>query len=471
MSVSPDARAAAIAVNRFGLGARVDEALPAEPQSWLLAQFAQYTALPPAWSALPSSAALVVDYANQLRAVREAGSDAAEQAARQTLRRDTQSHYRAAVNARATVALTTPAPFVERLVHFWANHFAVSIDKAPLASLAGAFEAEAIRPHVLGRFEDMLLAVERHPAMLLYLDQSRSIGPGSAAGQRAARLNPERQRGLNENLAREILELHTLGVRSGYGQADVTELARALTGWSIGGVQGTPYTQAGNAMPGAYNFFPALHEPGARTVLNRAYAQRGEAQAMAVLRDLAASPATARHVAQKLARHFVADVPPPALVDRLAQAFLRSGGALPEVYQVLVQAPEAWESTAAKFKTPWDWMVSALRGLGWKELRERRGVQVPAAMAQLGQTIWRPGSPAGYDDMAASWAAPDALMRRVELAQRLAAQSGGMLDARSVALQWLPGGLAPATATTIERAESPAIALALLLACPEFLRR
>lgn len=326
MSVSSDARTAAIAVNRFGLGARVDEPLPAEPQSWLLAQFAQYNAQPAAWSALPSSAVLAVDYANQFRAVREAGSDAAEQAARQTLRRDAQTHYRAAVNARATVALTTPAPFVERLVHFWANHFAVLIEKAPLASLAGAFEAEAIRPHVLGRFEDMLLAVERHPAMLLYLDQSRSIGPGSVAGRRAARLNPERQRGLNENLAREILELHTLGVRSGYGQADVTELARALTGWSIGGVQGTPYTQAANAMPGAYNFFPALHEPGTRTVLNRDYAQRGEAQAVAVLRDLAASPATARHVAQKLARHFVADVPPPALVDRLTQAFLRSGG-------------------------------------------------------------------------------------------------------------------------------------------------
>lgn len=473
MSTPSDAKLAAIALNRFGLGARAGEPLPPDPKGWLLTQFERYTPQPAAWAALPSGPALVVEYANLFRVVRETTSDAAaEQAARRTLARETQRQYRAAVNARAGTALDTPAPFVERLVHFWANHFAVSIEKAPVANLAGAFEAEAIRPHVLGRFEDMLLAVEHHPAMLLYLDQARSTGPGSPAARRAARINPERPRGLNENLAREILELHTLGVRSGYSQEDVTELARALTGWSIGSLPGTPYSAGQGGVPpgtpGAFMFYPALHEPGARTVLGRRYEQLGESQAQAILRAVAALPATAQHIANKLARHFVADTPPPALVERLAAAFLQSGGDLPSVYRALVESPEAWNPAQAKFKTPWEWALSALRGLG---LRELQGMPLAPALAQLGQPVWRPGSPAGYDDIAASWAAPDALVRRVELAQRLAAQAGSTLDARALGPQLLPGAFSPSTATLIERAESPATALALLLASPEFLRR
>src|SRR4030095_2566219 len=182
-------------------------------------------------------------------------------------------------------------PFVERMVHFWSNHFAVSVEKPGVTAIAGAFEAEAIRPHALGRFPDMLLAVERHPAMLPYLDQARSIGPNSPAALRAAERNPDRRRGLNENLAREIMELHALGVRSGYDQEDVTELARAMTGWTIGGV----LPQMQGTSPGAFVFVPALHEPGSRTVLSRRYDQPGEAQAEAMLRDLASLPATARH--------------------------------------------------------------------------------------------------------------------------------------------------------------------------------
>jgi uncharacterized protein (DUF1800 family) len=220
--------------------------------------------------------------------------------------------------------------------------------------------------------------------------------------------------------------------------------------------------------PGAFVFRPRLHEPGVRTVMGKQYAQTDEAQPLAVLHDLANSPATAHHIAEKLARHFVADTPPPALVDRLARVFSDTGGDLPSVYRALADAPEAWPSAPAKFKTPWDWTVSSLRGLGRIDLQ---GVRAAPLLTQLGQQVWRPGSPAGYDDIAASWAAPDALVRRVELAQRFAARAGDRLDARTLGPQLLPGALSDATASAVSRAESAPTALALLLVSPDFLRR
>jgi uncharacterized protein (DUF1800 family) len=447
--------ATSIALNRFGLGARPDEPAPADPKGWLLAQFERYQPLPAAWAAQPRTGAQLATYLARQRSVREA-DDSRKQAARQMLQRDAREAYLAAVGARAGAALQTPAPFVERLVHFWANHFAVSIEKPAVLGLAGAFEADAIRPHVLGRFEDMLLAAERHPAMLLYLDQANSIGPQSPAGRRLAERDPARRRGLNENLGREILELHTLGVRTGYSQADVTEFARALTGWSVAGEAGplAATHPEPERIAAGFQYRPVLHEPGVRTVLGRSYSQPGEAQALAVL--------------HKLARHFVADEPPPAVVDRLADAFLRSGGHLPTVYAALVESPEAWAAAPAKFKTPWDWAVSSLRGLGRRDVG---GMPMAAMLNQLGQPVWRPGSPAGFDDVAASWAAPDALLRRVELAQRFASQAGDAIDARALAPRLLPGALGEASASAIARADSAASGLALLLVSPEFLRR
>jgi len=464
---APAPAASAIALNRFGLGARPGEPEPSDPRGWLLAQIAQYQPAPKAWSGQPAASTLVVEYQQQIRSLRQA-DEAATATARQALRQNARGHYLSAVQARTQSALDTPTPFVERLVHFWANHFAVSVDKSVVLSMAGAFEAEAIRPHVLGRFEDLLLAAEQHPAMQLYLDQARSVGPDSPAAQRAARRNPERARGLNENLAREIMELHTLGVRSGYRQEDVTEFARAMTGWSLGGLPQAGQTAAADGEPGAFAFHPQLHEPGPRTVLGRRYEQPGEGQARAILHDLATAPATARHIATKLACHFVADTPPPALVDRLADAFTRSGGDLPTVYRTLIEAPEAWSASAAKFKTPWDWMLSSLRGLGVDQLRS---LQVAPLMAQLGQPIWRPGSPAGYDDIAASWAAPDALVRRVEVAQRLATRLGDATDPRTLGPELLPGSLSNSTASAVARAESASTGVALLLVSPDFLRR
>lgn len=452
--------APAIALNRFGLGARPDEAAPADPQRWLLSQFDRYEALPGPWQPLPRTPALVDAWLAQQRAARQA-PEGLRAGVREAYLRKARDEYVAAAGARAGSALQAPAPFVERLVHFWSNHFAVSVDKLLVVGLAGGFEADAIRTNVLGRFEDLLLAAVRHPAMLLYLDQAQSIGPGSQAGLRAQE-RQQRRRGLNENLAREILELHTLGVRSGYTQDDVTEFARALTGWTL------PADDGGDAGAATFRFVRALHEPGPRTVLGRSYAEGGEQQARAIIHDLANAPATARHVATKLARHFVADDPPPALVQRLADAFSRSGGDLPTVYRELVASPEPWQPAAAKFKSPWEWAISSLRALGRTDIPP---MQATNLMNQLGQPVWRPGSPAGYDDVAGTWAAPDALIRRVELAQRIAGQAGNTVDARALAPRVLPGALGETTAGAIARADSGATALALLLVSPEFLRR
>jgi uncharacterized protein (DUF1800 family) len=371
-------------------------------------------------------------------------------------------------SARLVSALTTRTPFVERLVHFWANHFAVSVDKLPTVGLAGLLEFEAVRPNVLGRFGDMLLAVEQHPAMLTYLDQAKSIGPNSQAAQRARQRG--NNRGLNENLAREILELHTIGVNGGYTQADVTEFARALTGWTVGGVQGTRLSRyvQGAGQPGSFLFAEVLHEPGARRMVGRSYAQAGESQARAILSDLATHPSTARHLATKLARHFAADEPPPAMVERLARAYLSSGGHLPTVYRAIIDSPEAWVERPAKFKTPWEWTVSSMRALSAREVRPGLG---PKFLIQLGQPTWQPGSPAGWGDTAANWTGPDAMLRRVDAVQRLASGAGAEVDPRAVAERVLPGVLSNATRTAIERAESPQQGLALLLVSPEFMRR
>ena len=453
--------APAIALNRFGLGARPDEPAPADPQRWLLSQLDQFEARPTPWKPVAHTPALVEVWLAQQRAARQA-PEGQRSGIREAYLRRGRDAYVAAVGARTSSALQASAPFVERLVHFWSDHFAVSVDKLLVVGLAGGFEADAIRPNVLGHFEDLLLAVVRHPAMLLYLDQAQSIGPGSLAGQRAQDRLP-RGRGLNENLAREILELHTLGVRSGYTQQDVTEFARALTGWTL------PSDESGQGAEATFRFVRALHEPGARIVLGRSYADDGEQQARAIIHDLVSAPATARHIAGKLARHFVADDPPPALVGRLADTFARTGGDLTSVYRELVASPEAWQPALAKFKSPWDWGISSLRAVGRRELP---AMQATYLMNQLGQPVWRPGSPAGYGDLAATWAAPDALIRRVQTAQRLAEQAGNAVDARTLAVRVLPGGaLSEATAGVIARADSGGTALALLLVAPEFLRR
>ena len=472
----------AIALNRFGLGARSADGVPADRKAWLLSQFDRFEARPQALATVPPRSDVVRQLADYISEQRMAGQakrmaaamptgaapDKPGDSAKRFLRRGIRDDYVAMAGARLNAALTSRSPFVERLVHFWANHFAVSIDKLPVIPVAGLLEFEAIRPHVLGKFSDMLIAVEQHPAMLLYLDQAQSIGPDSRAGQAIA-ARGGKKRGLNENLAREIMELHTLGVRTGYTQADVTEFARALTGWTVSGLgRGPAARMLGGGPAGEFAFAELIHEPGERTIMGRRYGADGERQARAILLDLAANPATARHIATKLARHFAGDDPPQAMVDRLTRAYLKSGGDLPTVYRAIIDSPEAWAAQPLKFKTPWEWSVSALRALDQTEIEPD---VAGALMTQLGQPTWKPGSPAGFDDIAASWAAPEALVRRVEVAQRIADRVGSSVDPRAIAEKVLPGSLGEPTRTAIARAESPAEGLALLLVSPEFVRR
>ena len=501
----------AIALNRFGLGRRPWEALPADPRGYLLGQFACFSPTMPGGDGLASHGAMAEDILEYRAAIVNAALRAkagmaappvaspaanapmtapgaasampgkspvsdAKKAARVEMRQFARAQYIAQVGVRVRSAVATDTPFVERLVHFWANHFAVSVEKLESTAFAGLMEFEAIRPHVTGKFEDMLIAVEQHPAMLLFLDQARSIGPDSAFGGRARPLAAGlgRKIGLNENLGREILELHTLGVRSGYTQADVTEFARALTGWTVSGLGAGPYARRqADVAPGDFIFSSQLHEPGARTILGKRYAQDGEAQARIVLGDLARHPATARHLATKLARHFVTDNPPPGLVARLEKAYLSSGGDLPTIYRALVDAPESWTPAPAKFRDPWLWTVAALRTTSGKNGTIPGDIpdkQIANWFNQLGQPVWKSGSPAGWDDVAASWAAPDALLRRVELAQRFAMILPANADARGLAPELFGAALSPSTRAVLANAESPKQALALMFAAPEMLR-
>lgn len=314
----------AIALNRFGYGYRRGQELPGDPRAWLRRQIDDYQAVPSALRGRDLSASAVVRETRELSDVRmmrsrvkKAGNPTEEalaevKAARQEFSRDTRGDYYADVALRGRIAIESDTPFIERLVHFWANHFAVSIDKSTIAPILGHHEFAAVRPNVTGNFRTLLRAASLHPAMLAYLDQEKSMGPNSALLSRRRNRNPDFNRGLNENLGREILELHTLGVGGGYAQADVTELARALTGWIL---EGTPRAERG-ALPMANGaaFLERVHEPGMRKILGRSYAQAGAEQALAILDDLAVHPATARHIATKLARHFAGDEPPPSLV-------------------------------------------------------------------------------------------------------------------------------------------------------------
>ena len=483
MTTAINMSAAAIAVNRFGLGTSLtSDIAPTDAKKWLTSQFEQYQIMPNTWANQRKTSEIVADLAQYQMQARNTNSNDKESVKRD-FRRDVRDDYLAAVKARAETSLTTTTPFIERLVHFWANHFAISVEKPAVTDLAGAFELEAIRPYVLGNFKDLLFAVEKHPAMLLYLDQVNSIGPNSRAAERLSARDPNKKRGLNENLAREILELHTLGVRSGYTQTDVTEFARALTGWSVAGAGNNKDKNAKdkNSIEGANGFVfrPQIHEPGSRTIMGKTYGisktyyQSDMAQAEAVLADLATAQATAAHIATKLARHFAGDTPPASLVDKLSKAFTSSGGNLSSVYRALIDAPEAWQPAPAKFKTPWEWLISSLRGLGYLNTGKQNleGINPAQILNQLGQPVWKPGSPAGYDDIADTWAGPNALLRRVEIAQRLAAPFGDKLDARTLAEKILAGSISTATKTAIGRSESATTGLALLLVSPEFLRR
>ncbi|HUG71799.1 MAG TPA: DUF1800 domain-containing protein [Steroidobacteraceae bacterium] len=455
---------AAVAANRFGLGAKPGQ-LGTQGSDARDALRAQLEGPAPLIGAtLPASHSVVA--AAQARRDNAAGANAQVRPgadvvnAAQTVREIYAPAHAAEMLARYRHAVATERSFVERLVHFWSNHFAVSVDKLAVLGLAGAMEREAIRPHVLGNFADLLLAVEQHPAMLLYLDNQQSMGPNSTAARQADRRG--RELGLNENLGREILELHTLGVGGGYSQQDVRALATIISGWSVGGGQGR---QRGGE-PGRFHFRAAFHEPGAQVLLGKRHADDGVRQGERALRDLALQPATARHLATKLVRHLVADDPPAALVEQVAAAYLRADGDLPSTYRALLAAEQSWEQPLAKFKTPSDYIHSA-----WRALELPVAPRDPRLFEQLGQPQLRPGSPAGWPDRSADWDSGAALMKRLEWAQEQGAMLGSRRNARQVAAACLGAVWSPASDQAVARAQDATQALALLLAAPEFMRR
>ena len=472
MALDPKAQAA-LALHRFGVGPRAGSiaAIASDPRGALLAELDRPGAGRISDADLLTSgvaARVAFAYQQAQRVARQAeraaqpatapGSGGAPEMKDQTPPASAprpnpgpsvpQQIYLAEAKARIHAALAADIGFVERLVWFWSNHFCVSADKGNVRQICGAYEREVIRANVLGRFGDMLLAAESHPAMLIYLDNARSIGPDSMAGLR-------QKRGLNENLAREILELHTLGVRTVYTQDDVTRFANVITGWTV-----VPFRQ--DALRGGeFDFNPRMHQPGAQTVIGKSYSDGGLEQGRAVLATLARHPATAKHVATKLARHFVADEPPPALVDRLAKRFLATQGDLKEVGKALVAAPESWEAPRAKLKRPGEWVVAALRAVG---VTPAEIGPVMQAHNLLGEPLWRPSAPKGFADESAPWL--DGLAQRLDIANQFARRLGAEPDPRDVFEEALAPLASAETRQAITRAESRPQALALL-----FMRR
>ncbi|MBD9478204.1 DUF1800 domain-containing protein [Pseudoxanthomonas sp. PXM02] len=458
-------REAVSAANRFGLGARpgtlgrIDD-----PRDWLHAQLAVAPVASPA--ALPSSADYLqaeYDYQRDRREARQAGTSGnAAMGFRERFGRQQQAE----LGWRYRQAVVTEQDFVERLVRFWSNHFAVSVDKRTATLYAAPMEREAIRPHATGNFADLLLAVEQHPAMLRYLDNVRSVGEQSRLAERQRRRaqgGAVQRTGLNENLAREILELHTLGVDGGYTQDDVRELARAITGWSVPAAREREAAGVGTA----FKFRPNAHEAGPRAVLGRRYAANGEAQGRAILRDLAMHPATARHVCGKLARHFISDTPPPAVIERMATVWQRSGGALRLVYTALIDSDEAWSADARKLKTPDDFVVSTLRSTGTATVAQPRALA--GLLGRLGQPPFAPRSPEGFADGTADWSGADAVWKRIQAAQSLAETAATEdPDPLRTAANVFGDALDADTLTAVRRAESPREGMALLFASPAF---
>jgi uncharacterized protein (DUF1800 family) len=466
----------AIATNRFGLGARPTDAarIGPDPEAWLLEQLG---ARPQIGGDSRPGSARMLEQITELRLARQAlqaqrnnAAIAVDEDSIREYARFIAQQYQVQAGTGLTAAIGAEQPFRERLVRFWENHFAVSADKQPIGAIVGLYRDEAIRPHVSGNFRDLLQAVVSHPAMLLYLDNPASIGPNSLLGRRAAQ---RRGAGLNENLAREILELHTLGVDGGYRQDDVIELARALTGWSVVGAGGTERLGAmarrltgsdEGGTPGEFAFRSIVHEPGTKTILGRRFAEDGVDETRAILGFLAGRPETARFIATKLARHFVADEPPAELIDRLAATYLEHDGELEPVYRELVLAPAAWREPRAKYKTPQEFLISVYRGLGTVP----QGNAAVAVATQLGQRPQTPGSPAGWPDLAAHWNSGDALLKRIEWTTVLGASIGDRIDAVARLNAVLGEAASATTRQGLSRAESGAQAVALLFGAPEF---
>jgi uncharacterized protein (DUF1800 family) len=471
----------ALAVNRFGLGARPGEVERASgnPKAWLTAQIAPAPQpVSASGQAFASGAQLVADL-TQFRQQRRQARQQNDTAAFKDFARQQRQVLIDEMSARFNLGFSTDRPFAERLVWFWTNHFTISTQNAGTGSLAGAYEREAIRPFIAGKFEDMLFAVATHPAMLVYLNNAQSIGPDSRAGEMS-------KRGLNENFGRELMELYSLGVDGGYTQADVIALAKLLTGWSVaaGPAPNAPFARlmqanfTGNAPPGAssgFQFFPNRHEPGSVTLRGKTYAG-GYEGGRAAIHDLAHDPATARFIAGKFAVHFISDTPPPASVAKLEQVFRDTGGDLKALAATVVEDPAAWTPGPGKMRPPVDFVTASYRLLALPQgsNAQRQTQAAMQACRMMGQFPMAAPSPKGWSDQSSDWSGPDAVLSRIAFARQLAERLPADIPAAQVvqvADEALGQRLTAATRAAIAASANAADALALLLASPEFQRR
>lgn len=451
---------AEIALNRFGYGAagnQLDE-IAADPRGWLLMQLKPLTFNQQSWSSTKAIEKFS-KFRQEKRSIRQQQGtmkEASQEQMKQMTAAMLTTHRKEIIREAKKMAvgiikngINSEFSFQARLLDFFSNHFSVTGKNVNMKGLAPTLEREAIAPNLAGYFHEMLLAVESHPAMLVYLNNESSIGPDSVAGRKNSK------RGINENLAREILELHTLGVQGGYNQQDVRELAMAISGWSVG----FPHRKE----TAGFRFRTNAHQPGKRVVMGKNYQAGGVDQGKRILRDLAAHPSTAHYVSFKLARHFIADEPPEELVKAMAESWLDSGGYLKKVLTVLIEHPQSWQLQKQKFKTPREFVISVCRGCGTKSTVKPNLLET---LQLLGQMPFNAGSPAGYGDTMQHWAGAEALMTRIEWAE----QFSNIIkkEPLSVAQRCLGEALQKRTAQTIMRAENAQQGLAILLMSPEF---
>jgi uncharacterized protein (DUF1800 family) len=445
---------ATIASHRFGFSESNLTALQADPRGWVLEQFKRPAAFDS--NGLIDSVQALILTRDVLKAALSAKQPEMEKVPKDELgamtpsRKELRQTNIKGLARRWQHTIETPTPVAERWVQFWSNHFCVAATKGTMLALVWPHEYEAIRPHAFGRYKDLLRSATLHPAMLLYLDNAQSMGPQSKAGAR-------REKGLNENLARELLELHTLGVHAGYTQQDVTQTAKLLTGWTVS-----------QQTKGKAEFVPALHQPGAKVILGKTY-QEGPEALDVLLTDLSRHPACATFMATKLCRHFVTDEPPPALIQAVSRRFTESDGDLVATANALFSHEAAWAAdNPPKFKRPEELVISAHRML---KLPVRAIEQNVGAVQAMGQALGRTPSPQGWPDRTEEWLSPDALLKRVQWADRFGEAYRESADARALMRLAFADDLSAGTAQAIERAESAAQALTLALASPEFLRR
>ncbi len=487
-----------MAAIRFGYGLRPDEA-PVQSQDALLAQLSAATQSPVAFpvGGLDERRAAISDLQQQLRDLRQSDDDDQERRERRkVLQRQAQARFQQDANARLLQAVLSPNGFHERLATFWTNHFSTSANKSlPMRLLVPAYEAEAIRPHISGQFSVLLRSATEHPAMLIYLDQAQSLGPDSRGGM-------QQKKGLNENLGRELLELHTLGAGSGYTQADVRAAAMVLTGLTID-------RRDIDAM-----FRPGISEPGPHKVLGVSYGgpKRTERDYLSLLDDLAANSKTAQHICRKLVVHFISDDPPDGVITVMTDAWKKTDGNLTAVYTAMLAHPAAWDNPGSKARQPFDYVVAGLRALNagpgdgtvgrfleanqgdpgdnaksggdaammadgdQAAVTNRKAVQTARALGQgalrrMGQPVWLPPSPAGFEESFGAWITASQLAERLRWARRATAQFGEGLDPREFLKATLADAARDDTIRIVGQAPNKISGLMLALASPEFNRR